>query len=113
MFLFCDKGLCGPATENPFFLHINADRPELLLYLNFTYTNKKSGATEKRPVDEDNSTYTVCAVQGLHFGLDTAASPSLSIPTVSIWEVSKESMADTDHKIPSSGRSTQTQSMQK
>lgn len=79
-------------------------------YLNFTYTNKKSGATEKRPADEDNSTYTLCAVQGLVLWTNTAASPSLSIPTVSIWEVSRESMADTDHKIPSSGRSTQTQS---
>lgn len=38
-------------------------------YLNFTYTNKKSGATEKRPADEDNSTYTLCAVQGLYSGL--------------------------------------------
>lgn len=40
----------------------------------------------------------------------SAAPPSLSIPSVSIWKVSKEPMADTDHKIPSSGRSTQTQS---
>lgn len=59
------------AIQNPFFLHINADRPELLLYLDFTYANKKSGATGKRAVDEDNPASTICAVQGLYFGLDT------------------------------------------
>lgn len=59
------------AIQNPFFLHTNADRPELLLYLNLTYAKKKSGATGKRPVDEDNSASTACAVQGLYFGLCT------------------------------------------
>lgn len=60
------------ATQNQFFLHINADRPELLLHLDFTYANKKFGVTGKRAaVDEENSTFTLCAVQGLYLGLDT------------------------------------------
>lgn len=59
------------AIQNPFFLHVNVKRPEPLSYLNFTYANKKSGATGKASVDEDNSTSTACAVQGLYFGLDT------------------------------------------
>lgn len=37
-------------------------------YLNFTYTNKKSGATEKRPANEDNSH--ILYVQSRGFTLD-------------------------------------------
>lgn len=54
-----------------FFLHINADRPELLLHLDFTYANKKFGVTGKRAAVDENSTFTICAVQGLYLGLDT------------------------------------------
>lgn len=88
---------------------------ELLLCLSYIYTNEKFGALGESRRSEQlmRRTLHLLYVHSRGFTLDwiySAASPSLSILTVSTWKVSKRSMADADHNIPSSGRNIQTQS---
>lgn len=100
------------AIQNHFFSTYKCRQTaELLLCSGYIYANKKFSASgESRSSEQVTRTLRFLYVRFRGFTWDqiySAASPSLSIPTVSTWKVSKGSLAGADQNIPPSGRNTQ------